>query len=402
MSTLLSIEEPSAPKKNKQAFALFRLGFRPFFLFGSAFSVFALGYFILWMSGVVSAWPSAWDALVWHRHEMLFGYAGAIIAGFLLTAVPNWTGHPTAKGRSLMLLVGLWLAGRVAVLFSATLPASLAAAIDVSFFVACAASIAPALIKSKNHRNYFFILLLIGLSVANGLTHTHADESAELAALGITLALDIIIMIMLIIGGRVIPFFTERPLGITIARDPRIEKLALSTTVLGLAAEVLEVNHVLAGVLLLASAFLNGWRLSTWKSLKTLPVPLLWVLHLGFAWIVIGLALKGLELVGADIPPIIATHAFTAGGIGVLTIGMMARVSLGHSGRPLVVGKPMTAAFIAINLAAFCRVFGVWLLPAHTMRFFEISAALWLVAFAIFLLKYTPILMRPRLDGKDG
>lgn len=402
MSTLLSIEEPSAPQKNKQAFALFRLGFRPFFLFGSAFSVFALGYFILWMSGAVSAWPSAWDALVWHRHEMLFGYAGAIIAGFLLTAVPNWTGHPTAKGRSLVLLVVIWSVGRLAVLFSAAFPSGLVAAIDASFFAACAVAIAPALIKSKNRKNYFFIALLLGLAIANALTHTYAEESAELAMLGITLALDVIIMIMLIIGGRVIPFFTERPLGITIPRDQRIEKLALATTVLGLVAEALEISHILAGGLLLASAFLNGWRLSTWQSLKTLHVPLLWVLHLGFAWIVIGLALKGLELVGADIPPIIATHAFTAGGVGVLTLGMMARVSLGHTGRPLTVGKAMTSAFVAINLAAFCRVFGVWLLPAHTMRFFEVSAALWLVAFGVFLIKYTPILMRPRLDGKDG
>ena len=402
LSTLLSIEEPLAPKHNRPAFALFRLGFRPFFLFGSAFTVFALAYFILWMSGTVSAWPSAWDALIWHRHEMLFGYTGAIIAGFLLTAVPNWTGHPTPKGRSLMLLALLWFAGRVAVLFSAYLPASLVAVIDMSFFAACAASIAPALIKSKNHKNYFFILLLAGLSVANGLTHTHTDESAELAALGITLALDIIIMIMLIIGGRVIPFFTERPLGISIPRDPRLEKAALIATILGLAVEASEINDSLAGGLLLASALLNGWRLATWQSIKTLRIPLLWVLHLGFAWIVVGLALKGMELTGVDIPPIIATHAFTAGGIGVLTLGMMARVSLGHSGRPLAVGKPMVLAFAAINFAAFCRVFGVWLMPAHTMRFFEISAALWLLAFSIFVVIYTPILLRPRLDGKDG
>ncbi|MFO1242079.1 MAG: NnrS family protein [Rickettsiales bacterium] len=340
MNTLLSIEEPLAPKHTRTEFALFRLVFRPFFLFGSVFSIFALAYFILWMSGIISTWPSAWDALIWHRHEMLFGYTGAIIAGFLLTAVPNWTGYPTPKGRNLMLLALLWLAGRVVVLFSASLPASLVAVIDVSFFAACAASIAPALIKSKNHRNYFFILLLAGLSVANGLTHTHADESAELAALGITLALDIIIIIMLIIGGRVIPFFTERPLGISIPRNPRLEKAALIATILGLAVEVSDVSHILAGVLLMASALLNGWRLATWHSLKTLRVPLLWVLHLGFAWIVVGLALKGVELTGMEIPPIIATHAFTAGGIGVLTLSMMAQVSLGHSGRPLLPANP--------------------------------------------------------------
>lgn len=399
---MLSIEEPSSPKQNRPAFALFRLGFRPFFLFGPAFSLFALAYFILWMSGVISAWPSAWDALVWHRHEMLFGYAGAIIAGFLLTAVPNWTGHPTPKGRSLIWLVSLWFAGRVSVLFSASLPSALVALLDVSFFAACAASIAPALIKSNNRKNYFFIALLVGLSVANGLTHTYTEESSTLASLGITLALDIIIVIMLVIGGRVIPFFTERPLGISIPRHPRLEKAALAATIAGLAVEALEISQGLAAALLLVSALLNGWRLATWRSLKTLPVPLLWVLHLGFAWIVAGLALKGLVLAGLDIPSIIATHAFTVGGIGVLTLGMMARVSLGHSGRPLAVGKPMVLAFAAINLAACCRVFGVWLMPDHTMRFFEMSAALWLLAFGIFVVIYTPVLLRPRLDGKDG
>lgn len=403
MSTLLSIEEHRSPHQHcRSEFALFRLGFRPFFLFGSVFSILALGYFILWMSGVVNAWPSVWDALAWHRHEMLFGYAGAIITGFLLTAVPNWTGYPTPKGRNLMLLVSLWLAGRMAVLFSAYLPTRLVAIIDVSFFVVCAASIAPALIKSKNYRNYFFILLLVGLSVANGLTHIHAGESTELSAFGITLTLNIIVMIMLIIGGRVIPFFTERPLGIDIPRNLRLEKAALVATFLGLAIETSEINHSLAGGLLLVSALLNGWRLSAWRSLKTLRVPLLWVLHLGFAWIVAGLALRGLELMDLDIPPIIATHAFTAGGIGVLTLGMMARVSLGHSGRPLTVGNPMILAFVVINLAAFFRVFGVWLMPAYTMYFFEISAALWLLAFSIFAVIYTPILLRPRLDGKDG
>ncbi|MEK6746151.1 MAG: NnrS family protein [Pseudomonadota bacterium] len=134
MSTLLPIKEPQSPQNSRRELALFRLGFRPFFLFGSLFSIFALGYFILWMSGAVSEWTSAWDALIWHRHEMLFGYAGAIIAGFLLTAVPNWTGHPTPKGTPLAAIVGLWLAGRIALLFSSYLPSGLVAVVDCSFF----------------------------------------------------------------------------------------------------------------------------------------------------------------------------------------------------------------------------------------------------------------------------
>jgi len=399
---VLQIEEPRAVKPPHNSFALFRLGFRPFFLFGPIFSILALGYFILWMSGAVSVWPGAWDALIWHRHEMIFGYAGAIIAGFLLTAVPNWTGHPTPKGAALAAIVGLWLAGRAAVFFSSYLPFILVAAVDCAFFLACAAGIAPALIKSQNKRNYFFIALLLGLSIANLLTHTYGEESPEMAALGIRIALAIIILIMVIIGGRVIPFFTERPLGISITRNPRLEKAAIATTAIALIVGVIEVNSLVGGIAFLAAVLVNGRRLSGWQSLKTLRVPLLWVLHMGYAWIVIGFAIKGLELLGVGVPAIAATHAFTAGGIGVLTLGMMARVSLGHSGRPLVVGKAMALAFAAINLAALCRVFGIWLLPSLTLRFLEASSLLWLLAFGIYVFVYAPILIRPRLDGKDG
>lgn len=399
---LPSIEEPSMPGKSQPAFALFKLGFRPFFLFGPLFSIGALGYFILWMSGTISIWPSAWDALTWHRHEMLFGYAGAIIAGFLLTAVPNWTGHPTLKGTPLAACVGLWVAGRMAVFFSSYMPSMLVAIIDGSFFLACAAGIAPALMKSKNRRNYFFIALLLGLSVANLLTHTYGDSSTEWATLGIRIALAIIIMIMLILGGRVIPFFTERPLHLSILRNPRLEKAALGTSAVALIADIAGFAPMLAGTACLIAAVMNGWRVSGWKSLRTVRVPLLWVLHLGYGWLIVGFALKGLGLLGLGVPAPIATHAFTAGGIGVLTLGMMARVSLGHSGRPLMVGNAMVLAFAAINLGAFCRVFGGWLFPALTMRFLEMSSALWLLAFGIYMVIYTPILLRPRLDGKDG
>lgn len=402
VSTLLSIEEPQLPEQRRREFALFRLGFRPFFLFGPIFSIFALGYFILWMSGTIHAWPSAWDALAWHRHEMLFGYAGAIIAGFLLTAVPNWTGHPTPKGRALAATFGLWLAGRAALLFSSHFSSSLVMMVDCSFFIACASGVAPALIRSKNKRNYFFIVLLLGLCVSNILTHVYRNEGAELSVLGIRIALAIIIMIMVIIGGRVIPFFTERPLGLSIPRKPALEKAALLTSAVALVLDATGVSDIMAGMACLAAALVNGWRLSGWHGLKTLKVPLLWVLHLGYGWIVVGFAIRGLELLGMDIPAIVATHAFTVGGIGALTLGMMARVSLGHSGRPLEIGKAMVVAFAAINLAAFCRVFGIWFFPSLIMRFLEFSSALWLIAFGIYVVIYAPILLRPRLDGKDG
>lgn len=393
-----TIGEPRTPVgTGSSGFALFRLGFRPFFLFGALFGLISIGYFILLISGATETLPSMWDAVSWHRHEMLFGYAGAIIAGFLLTAVPNWTGHPTLKEGKLAAIVLLWLAGRITIFMSASLPFMLVSVIDVAFFLACAAGILPALIKSKNRRNYFFVALLALLALANGLTHWGDADT------GIALGLNIIILMMVVIGGRVIPFFTERPLGISIKRNPIIERVTLVSAVVALALDIItDVNSSILGAAFLLAAIANGWRLSQWHSLKTLRTPLLWVLHAGYAWLVLGFAVKALYFLGLDVLPTIATHAFTAGGVGVLTLGMMARVSLGHSGRPLEVGSPMRFAFICINLAAVFRVFGLWVFPDMAMRWLESAALCWLLAFGIFIVVYAPILMRPRLDGRDG
>lgn len=397
------IDAINEPRSGKAAgFALFRYGFRPFFLLGPLFGIAALGYFILWMSGAITAWPSAWDAIVWHRHEMLFGFAGAIIAGFLFTAVPNWTGQPTPKNFRLALIVLLWMAGRATVFFSAHLPATFVAAVDVSFFLVCAGGILPALIKSKNRRNYFFVALLVLLAVANGLTHWPGKAHADIATMGIRLGLNIMILMMMLIGGRVIPFFTERPLGISITRHPAIERFALISTIVALALGVMNLQGPLVGIAFLLAVIANGWRLSQWQSLKTRSIPLLWVLHAGYAWLVVGFAASAAQHLGMPVPAIIVTHAFTAGAISVLTLGMMARVSLGHSGRQLVIGRPMVVAFLSANMAAVMRVFGVWLFPDLTMRWLEISSLLWLLAFGIFVFVYAPVLVLPRADGRDG
>lgn len=396
---LFTINEPKAIQKR---FALFRLGFRPFFLLGPLFSILSLTYFIAWMSGVVTFWPSAWDAVIWHRHEMLFGYTGAIIAGFLLTAVPNWTGHPTPKGIGLVALAGVWLLGRVCVFFSSHIPAPLVMAMDSAFFLLCALSILPALVKARNVRNYMFIVLLAGLSASNLLTHTYSEEDAELADTGINTALNIIILIMVIIGGRVIPFFTERGLSVTVKRSAALDKTAMTLTLAALSADIALSESRITGIFFMLAAIANGIRLAGWKTPHTLKVPLLWVLHVGFGWIIIGLAIKGLHILGYAVPSIVATHAFTTGGIGTLTLGMMARVSLGHTGRPLAVGKFMAVAFLLVTFSALCRVLGIWLMPAFIMPLLELSALCWIGAFIIFTFTYFPILLYSRIDGRDG
>lgn len=391
--TLINISEPERPLLH--GFALFRLGFRPFFLLGSLCGLLVLGYFILLISDMATELPSRWDMVEWHRHEMLFGFVGAIIAGFLLTAVPNWTGLPTVKGSRLAALTGLWCAGRAGVFMSAKLPETLVMVLDASFFVGCALAIAPALIRSNNKRNYGFIALLLLLALASGLTH------GEYADAGIRLGLGVVTLMMTLIGGRVIPFFTERRLGITITRNPRIEKLTMICTALAVLCNVIAPDASWLYLLFIAAGVVNLWRFTSWQTAKTFSIPLLWVLHAGYIWLIFSFFAKAAVLMGLSVPAAFATHSLTAGAMGTLILGMIARVSLGHSGRPLEIGKAMHIAFVAINLAALLRVFG-WCLPIDTMTGFQLAALCWLTAYGLFVVIYTPILLRPRLDGKDG
>ncbi len=398
-----TITEPHLSARDAiQNFALLKSGFRAFFFCGPVFVVAAILYFILVMSGAVSVFPSAWDIISWHRHEMIFGYAGAIIIGFLFTAVPNWTGHPTPKDTLLGFIVFLWLAGRIVVFTSSYIPLWLVAFIDISFFLVCAAGILPALVKSKNKRNYFFIFLLLLLAIANGITHYYNADVNYNNDFGIRFGLNIVIIIMIILGGRVIPFFTERPLGLTIVRNKYIERLSLAFAILALITDTIGMKGIFPGFLFAIAAVINALRLYKWNSLKTFSIPLLWVLHAGYAWLVAAFALRALYNLGISMPYSIATHAFTTGGIGVLTIGMMARVSLGHSGRILAVGKPMLVSFICINLAAIVRVFGVLLFPNFTMYWLEITSLFWVLAFCIFIWIYTPILVFLNMDSRVG
>lgn len=391
--TLINISEPERPLLH--GFALFRLGFRPFFLLGSLCGLLVLGYFILLISGMATELPSRWDMVEWHRHEMLFGFVGAIIAGFLLTAVPNWTGLPTVKEKSLAALTGLWCAGRACVFMSASLPEALVMVVDASFFVGCALAIAPALIRSNNKRNYGFIVLLLLLALASGLTH------GEYADVGTRLGLGVVTLMMTLIGGRVIPFFTERRLNISITRTARIEKLTMICTLLAVLCNVIAPDASWLYLLFIAAGVVNLWRFSTWQTVKTLRIPLLWVLHAGYIWLIFSFFAKAAVLMGLSVPTAFATHSLTAGAMGTLILGMIARVSLGHSGRPLEIGNAMHIAFVAINLAALLRVFS-WCLPMDTMTGFQLAALCWLIAYGIFVVVYTPILVRPRLDGKDG
>jgi len=381
---------------------VFNLGFRPFFLLSGAFAIILMALWIPVFTGG-RALSTYYGQIGWHSHEMIFGYTVGVIAGFLLTSVRNWTGRSTATGGSLATLVTLWLLGRILPFFAATMPAWLISVVDLAFLPALTASIGVPLVRHGEKRNLLFLPLILGLFFANLLVHLELLGLVPgVAHHGIFLGLYLIILLIVIMGGRVIPFFTERALpGVVIKRRPLLEWLAPLTVIAYMLAELLFPNSELAGALAGLAAIINGIRVVSWYSHRYWQVPLLWVLHLGYGWIVVGFLLKAaasLGLVAAQF----TIHAFTVGGIGVLTIGMMARVSLGHTARPLKVTSSIAVAFVLLNIAAVLRGLLPSIFPLWFSQLVILSGMLWIAAFLIFVIVYAPILTQPRIDGQSG
>ena len=349
------------------------------------------------------AFSSYYGQIGWHSHEMIFGYAVAVIAGFLLTAVRNWTERPTPAGRYLGAMVALWLFARILPFFPDNFPSWFIALADLAFLPLVAVGIAVPLVRSGESRNLLFLPLLVALWAANFFVHSELlGLATNLARKGIFLGLDLIVLLIVIMGGRVIPFFTERALpGVVMKRRSIIEWLSPLSVLLFLMADFLFPDSLLSGSLATLAACANGIRLASWYTHRYWRVPLLWVLHLGYGWIVVGFFLKVGAALGV-VPPQFTVHAFTVGGIGVLTLGMMARVALGHTARPLSVGAAMVVAFGLVNLSAVTRGLLPVLLPEWFSSLIVVSGLLWITAFVIFVIIYTPILTQPRIDGRPG
>lgn len=378
-------------------------GFRPFFLLAALFALVAVPSWLLFLFGVIRL-DGYLDASSWHAHEMIFGFAVAVIAGFLLTAVGNWTQRETLVGKPLLALAGLWLLGRLAMLFAERLPFALAATLDMSFLPLLIAALARPLFATGNRRNYPLLVMLSILFVCNALVHAQAlgflpMGTARRACLG---AVDVVLVVVLIIIGRVLPMFTRNATQIAEIRSNKALDIACvaSMVVLALseAAQPQSAFAVAAAALTALLAVARAWR---WGTQYTLHHPLLWVLHAGYAWIVIGLGLRALAGLGV-LPASLATHALTVGVIGTLTLGMMARVALGHTGRTLAVPRSMVCCFLAINLSAAVRALLPWLVPSWQLQSLWIAGTLWTLAFVLFVVCYAPVLTSPRVDGKPG
>lgn len=394
---LISLDE-LLPQPPQPKFALFALGFRPFFLGAGIISVLLIA---LWLAIYRGSIPLALfiSPAQWHAHEMIFGFAGAVIAGFLLTAVQNWTGIKTPRGWPLALLFLLWLAGRIAP-FTAWSEWGYAV-VDALFFPAVMIAIARPILKTKQLRNFGFPIMLGMLTVSNLLVHAEWLGIAHTASAGFTLAIFMIVLMMVVMGGRVIPSFTDSKLRTQARRWKAVEWLAPVTTLATLAAVLIQpVSGMTASIAGIAAA-VHAVRLAGWYTGKYWGVPLLWVLHLGYGWIVLGLALTSLAALEM-VTPSLALHAFTAGAIGTLTLGMMARVALGHTGRMLEPAAAINVSFALITLATFTRVFWPLLSAQSNGLAVLVSGLLWVVSFALFVFIYTPILIMRRVDGKPG
>jgi len=339
----------------------------------------------------------------WHAHEMLLGYSVAVIAGFLLTAVKNWTGVQTVQGNQLLGLCLLWVYGRIVPFYSELIPDTLIALVDFSFIPTLAYFVAQPLIKSANYRNLFFIVLLLLMAFGNACIHAEVLGFYENSAgLGLDIVVAIIMMIILVIAGRVFPFFTERGIkGVMAIRNPVLDGLAIASGALVFVLLIFDISGMILTITAFSAVVINILRVAGWYERRIWYVPLLWVLYMGYAWIIVGLffvALGSLDI----IPVYVATHAFTVGGIGVLTLGMMARVSLGHTGRAMKASNTIAFAFALINFAALFRVLLPTLLPDWYASLLVVSVYCWLAAFSLFVVVYTPILSSVRVDGKEG
>lgn len=375
--------------------ALFSFGFRPFFLLAGGFAALAIPLWISAMLGLVDMTGAT--TRDWHVHEMLFGYTSAVIAGYMIIAGANWTGHYPVAGAPVMVLAGLWLAGRLAMLWPET---AAAMAIDAAFLPLFAAALWREQIAARNGRNLVPCIVVALLAVANIAFHLRAFQPAWGPA-SERLALGLIILLIMVMGGRLVPSFTRNWLAQQgIPREPvpygRLDKglviLAAGALLLWQMAPYAPVT----GALLIAGGVALWLRLARWRGWETRREPLVWGLHLGYAWLALGLVLLGGAICfPAHIPQTAAVHALTAGGIGVMTLVMMMRTTLSHTGRERRGGGSTLAACMAINAAAALRVaapFG----GSAMSSLLAVSALLWACAFLQFVAVYGPMLMTRR------
>ena len=395
------------PRTQPSAYpAILSYGFRPFFLLGSLQAGVAI---LLWLPLYYGklATLSLFLPVDWHIHELLFGYLTAVITGFLLTAIPNWTGRLPVQDFRLLMLVSLWMAGRVAVFFSQETGWLLSAAIDCSFLLAVVIAAATEIIAGRNWRNLKVLLPVATLLAANVLFHIEAHY-VGISDASRRLGLGAVVILVMVIGGRIIPSFTrnwlvrEKP-GRLPTPFGRFDIGTIALSAAGLAAWTIFPDAKGTGVLLITGAVFNATRLARWAGSRTLSEPLLMILHIAFVFVPVGLLLAGLSTFAPETIPMAAgIHALAVGAIACMTLAVMTRATFGHTGRELKASGGTRAVFVAIVMAAILRV-AASMAPSFAMLL-HVSALLWVAAFVGYAVQFGGMLMRPRLHarGKDA
>jgi len=378
--------------------SFFQLGFRPFYAVASIFAITAV---IIWLSSFAgfSGTGDYLHSLVWHSHEMLFGFSAAVLAGFLFTAVRNWTGLPTPTGVVLAGLTALWIAARVLIIKA---PAPIAAVVDVLFLPTIAFAVAVPIFRSRNVRNYKVLAVVVALAAVHGVFHLASlgYVPAWLARISLLTSIDIVVILMAIIGGRVIPAFTGNAIPDS---NPRHEHWVEIVTFASMLLVVLltAVSRIwappsgLMSVLLIVAAAAHATRLGLWDPIKTVHNPLLWMMPAAYSWIPFAFLLRALAAMGI-VSGSVWIHAVMMGAVSSLMLAMMMRSSLGHTGRPLVASRSDMAAFLLLQLAAVVRVVASIAVGDTYHLWIVASGAIWVMAFLVFAVRYIPMLSRPR------
>jgi uncharacterized protein involved in response to NO len=378
---------------------LLEAGFRVFFLLAAMAAVILIGLWLAMWLGAIPM-PQGIDAVSWHAHEMLYGFVGAAMAGFLFTAVPNWTGRPGIRGFDLAVPALIWLAARFVMYFPEHLPRIAPMLVDGAYPVTLAVMIGREIVLARNRGNLIVVAVLGVWALANLVFHLALlNQWGALQHQALMAGLHTILFLVVLIGGRVIPAFTGNWLQtkgskVSLRSRPIAEKAALPLAATVGAALVFAPDHPVTGIIALATALLLGARLSGWRGLHTAQEPLLLVLHGGYGWLAIGYLMMGIAIFTPAIATSAALHTLTVGGIGTMVMAIMSRAALGHSGRPLTASGALTGAYLLVAAAGLTRA-GASILPALHADLLTVSGALWTVAFAVFGVLYWPILSQP-------
>jgi uncharacterized protein involved in response to NO len=386
--------------------AVFASGFRASFLAAAASATILVPLWVL-IWGFGWSLETNWPPTLWHAHEMLFGFIAAAIAGFLLTAVPSWTGRRGFAGWPVEALSAAWVVARVLIANSTHWSALLVATVDVGFLGAVGALIAPPLLRAGN-RNTPLLLVLGSLAACNATFHwAVAHHDAEMARHAILVGIDISLLLVTVVGGRIVPAFTANALRSANSQAelitlPFMTPAAILSVVAVVITDLVWADSRVAGLAAGIAAVINGARMLQWRSLATWRQPIVWILHLGYVWLPVGLALKCLAALSGPAVSAFWLHSLTIGVLSTMIMAVMTRASLGHTGRALVVDPAIAFAYLLLLAAALTRVFGLSVLGLPYPFIIVISACCWTAAFAIFLTLYAPILWSPRVDGKPG